>query len=589
MRILLIWTVRQLRVEWQQTVAAQQTSEKAHNLIQSILDNASDAHVILNEEGTVKGRNPKAETVFGWSAKEAMERRLADLCQAPAHLKKAAGKDLGAVLAVGIRRMKAERTFGLTAAEAIGQPLRDLAIAWDWSAVNEAIAQVAQCREAVHLNKVRVTRPGERTRFLKLALSPLPKDEGLDLVLMGEDITEYLALEHDLSQAQKLESLGELAARVAHEINTPTQFVGDNMRFLSEAFTDLQAVLERHAALLTAAKAGDPTTDVITQCEAEACRADLEYLADEVPKAIAQSLDRVKRIAKIVRAMKEFAHPGGEEVAYEDLNKAIKTTVEVSRNEWKYVADVTTELTSDLPLVCCQLGLNIIVNAAHAIGDLVKGTNQKGQIAIATRPVGDGVEIQITDRGAGFPTRSGRRSSIRSLPRSWRGRERGWDWPLPARWWTSMGARLRWTARWGRGRCFGFGSRSSRLRRRPWSRPPEAGRASFVKPPSDETSCPESEILGTIPKVISWLPSAVGSAPRPLAATLSASAGRDPYGIPSWTQSVPAFLPGSGSMSPRSFGHIAQGRQHSTRPRDICHGLQPYDLCVLLSASCPFA
>ena len=317
---------------------------------------------------------------------------------------------------------QAERAFGLTAEEAIGQPFHDLAIAWDWEAVQGAMAQATQHREAVHLNKVSVTRPGERARFLKVILSPLPKGDALDLVLMGEDITEYLALEHDLNQAQKLESLGQLAAGVAHEINTPAQFVGDNMRFLSEACTDLHAVLDRHAALLAAAKASHPTTEAITQCEAEAQRADLEYLADEVPKAIAQSLDGVERIAKIVRAMKEFAHPGGEVAAYEDLNKAIQTTVEVSRNEWKYVADVTTDLASDLLLVCCQLGpinqvvLNIIVNAAHAIGDLVKGTNQKGQIAITTRPAGDGVEIQITDTGGGFPTRSGRRSSIRSLP-----------------------------------------------------------------------------------------------------------------------------------------------------------------------------
>ena len=313
----------------------------------------------------------------------------------------------GAVVAEWTKQ--AERAFGIPASEAIGQPFRELAITWDWAAVQEAITQVTQSREAVHLNKLSVMRPGERARFLKLALSPLPKEDGLDLVLMGEDITEYLALEHDLSQAQKLESLGQLAAGVAHEINTPTQFVGDNMRFLSDAFTDLQAVLERHAALLTAAKAGQNTSDAITQCETEAQRADLAYLADEVPKAIAQSLDGVERIAKIVRAMKEFAHPGGDEAAYEDLNKAIETTVEVSRNEWKYVAEVTTDLAPDLPLVCCQLGpinqvvLNIIVNAAHAIGDLVKGTTQKGRIAITTRAIGEGVEMQIADTGGGIP------------------------------------------------------------------------------------------------------------------------------------------------------------------------------------------
>jgi signal transduction histidine kinase len=148
---------------------------------------------------------------------------------------------------------------------------------------------------------------------------------------------------------------------------------------------------------------------VIERCEEEARRADLEYLAEEVPKALAQSMDGIERIATIVRAMKEFAHPGGDEKALEDLNKAIETTVEVSRNEWKYVADVTTDLAADLPLVCCLLGpinqvvLNIVVNAAHAIGDVVKATGQKGRITITTRPDGDWVEIRIADTGGGIP------------------------------------------------------------------------------------------------------------------------------------------------------------------------------------------
>ncbi|MDH5669401.1 MAG: PAS domain S-box protein, partial [Nitrospira sp.] len=110
MWILLIWTMRQLRAEWQQTVEAQQASEEAHNLIQSVLDNASDAHIILNEGGIVKGWNPKAEAVFGWSAEEAMGRLMADLCHAPTDRKQSAGKDLGAVLTIGVRRMLTERT-----------------------------------------------------------------------------------------------------------------------------------------------------------------------------------------------------------------------------------------------------------------------------------------------------------------------------------------------------------------------------------------------------------------------------------------------------------------------------------------------
>ncbi len=360
--VLLLWTMHRLRAEWHQTEAAQQASQELANQKRTLLATVEAFFIQLND----------AIVVAEWTN-------------------------------------QAERTLGITANEAIGKPFGELAIAWEWHVVSEAIAQAVQSRAVVRLNKVVLRKEDERPRYLKLTLSPLKTSSGLDMVLMGEDITEYLALEHDLSQAQKLESLGQLAAGMAHEINTPTQFVGDNLRFLSDAFTDIGAVLDRHHTLLTSAKAGSYLQEAIERCEAEARRVDLEYLQEEAPKAIAQSFEGIERITKIVRAMKEFAHPGGEEAAYEDLNKAIQTTVEVSRNEWKYVAEMTTDFAPDLPPVFCQLGpinqvvLNIIVNAAHAIGDVVKGTRQKGRITISTRTVGDGVEIRITDTGGGIP------------------------------------------------------------------------------------------------------------------------------------------------------------------------------------------
>ena len=302
-----------------------------------------------------------------------------------------------------------EKLFGIPLTHAIGRPFQDFSISWSWEPILGAINQAIQTVTTVHLDKVRLVTPEGRQRFLKLTASPLCKDSGIDVVLMGEDITGHLLLEHDLVQAQKLESIGHLAAGIAHEINTPTQFVGDNVRFLSDSFTDLLTVLDRYRELRASVKAGTCAPELIAACEAASQRADVAYLTEEIPKAIAQSAEGIERITKIVRAMKDFAHPDSDEKTAVDLNKAIESTVTVARNEWKYVADLTTDLASDLPLVPCLLGqfnqviLNMIVNAAHAIGDAVKGTGRKGAITIASCRVDTGVEIRITDTGTGIP------------------------------------------------------------------------------------------------------------------------------------------------------------------------------------------
>ncbi len=304
---------------------------------------------------------------------------------------------------------QAERLFGIPLTDAIGRTFQDLSIGWSWEAIVEAINRATQTLRSVHLDKVRLVIREDRQRFLKLTVSPLCKDSGIDVVLMGEDITDYLLLEHDLTQAQKLESIGQLAAGIAHEINTPTQFVGDNVRFLSDSFADLLVVLDRHRELLASAKAGTCPPELVAACEAESERADLGYLREEIPKAMAQSAEGIERITKIVRAMKDFAHPGSDEKTFVDLNKAIESTVTVTRNEWKYVADMKTDLAPDIPPVPCLLGrfnqviLNMIVNAAHAIGDVVKGTGSKGGISITSRRAGQFAEIRIADTGTGIP------------------------------------------------------------------------------------------------------------------------------------------------------------------------------------------
>ena len=304
---------------------------------------------------------------------------------------------------------RAEQLFGIQLKDTIGRSLRELPISWSWDEILAALLTTGATLTTVRLEKVRLTVPGMKEKFIRLVISPVCEDRGVGYVIMGEDVTDRLMLEHDLVQAQKLESIGHLAAGIAHEINTPTQFVGDNVRFLSDSFTEINRLIEQYQRLLAAAKTGVCPEALIETCEAANRGADLEYLLAEIPKAIEQTVEGVGRVATIVRAMKEFSHPGSKEKASVDLNRAIESTVTVARNEWKYVADLQTNLDPSLPLVPCLVGefnqvvLNMIVNAAHAIADAIKGTGGKGTITICTSRVGDFVEVRIADTGLGIP------------------------------------------------------------------------------------------------------------------------------------------------------------------------------------------
>lgn len=297
---------------------------------------------------------------------------------------------------------------GCAPVDLLGQPL--LAFVDESSRATAAAHLAGHQQGAREQYDLRFRRRDGSIRWAIVSASPLLDADGrlAGTLAMLADITERKRAESELQQAQKLESVGRLAAGIAHEINTPIQFVGDNVHFLRESFAELERLRVTYRRLREAAETGSVETELLSEVRSAEEAADLDYLAHEIPSAIAQTLEGVERVATIVRAMKSFAHPDGNDKAMVDLNQGLLSTLTVARNELKYVADVETEL-DDLPPVLCRPGdinqvfLNLLVNAAHAIADAPGRNGRKGTVRVRTAREGDRVVVAISDTGCGIP------------------------------------------------------------------------------------------------------------------------------------------------------------------------------------------
>jgi signal transduction histidine kinase len=222
------------------------------------------------------------------------------------------------------------------------------------------------------------------------------------------DVTDQRVLEAELAQSQKLEAVGQLASGVAHEINSPIQFVGDNVEFVHTSFGDLMTLLDQVDALTSQSSI---TAAELSAVRAAATKADLSFLREEIPKSLTEARDGVRRVAELVRALKEFAHADRPEMVPANLNQAIERSLVLARHEVKYVADLESNLGL-VPTVECHMGalnqvfLNLFINAGHAIEDRrakTEGAKERGLISVSTALDGDHVVVAIRDTGCGIP------------------------------------------------------------------------------------------------------------------------------------------------------------------------------------------
>jgi len=306
----------------------------------------------------------------------------------------------------------AEELLGIKSKKLKYTRFAESGIKWDWQEIYEAIALCMLEIKTVKLDDVRFMRTDGKEGVLGLTINPLIRDgmiiEGF--IILGKDLTEQRILEEQLLQSRKLEAIGQLAAGVAHEINTPMQYVSDNIQFMNKSFTGLLNILNTYERAFVKQKDNSNILQELGRIDELSRKIKLPFIIEELPRALEQSIEGLNRISSIVTSMKAFSHPGSGQKIPANINRSIENTVTISRNEWKYDCELELDLDPDMPEVPCiesefnQVMLNLIINAVDAIKDSNKtGRSVSGFIKIKTSHDDDNAIIEIEDNGMGIP------------------------------------------------------------------------------------------------------------------------------------------------------------------------------------------